>query len=1268
MQLFSTVDSAKDDLAAQLRFESFKMGKPLPASKSMSLKHSHARSHSRNTSISSLPLSHSKSTNSNDMSSSTTNSMSSISSKRNSHHRRRSSVSTRVESAEIMGVTLPDLPEDINPGEKDSIRRRALWALEGKPDASFSKVEIPELSTPDMEKRIFDFREFRSPTPRSRPEFEIPATKPSFPAGSGAYGGGLTSLMGSKRDSFKLLAASSSSKDQLHTLVEEEEEEEWDAEKSQDTPAAKSVTIPDPLTPVSPDDCEVRTTPAVRPRPVGLNLRPLSLTPETLVSTVHGLPTPSMTPSPRSTLRSLSLTPSSVSAEEALSNNTPTPAPRGRLALSIQTSTDAMAIDDENNKKNKPIRRSSISYKRSSPSYGNGLPTPEMTPTFTERRPLSSHTSISSVGTSSSEEDFFPNSTSHGSYHRQRPLSASEQHFLFKSHNALLSRIQDLERALSVRRESISSYGSRPMSTVSIADSEASSSEPSDEMLRLVADLKAERDELKRDVDGWRVRVGDLEKQIGVLGKRVEGERREAWVARSRISVLEAEKGVLEKETEELKSKERALVSDKAELESEIEELTNVVNGLQEGKGELEAENDALREEVERLRQQLRQDVDVLSTPTPKSFERQQVQATQVWKRGLSMDTEDSATDVETNFSFDGGHSFGFALKPVAEEPDDFDATPRISDDDYESEEDPLAGYEDEDDLDFQSPVSSSSFGSEAEFPVRPRSIAHLSEAPVIAPSTSAAVSAAPFVPEHRSRASLSKTWTFPRATQAALASQIGDSSSADVDRFFNCLEDGDSSSDSSSRPVSPSVYDYENSKGLFVNAMGQYNDDEGIPFALPLGVGVIEESTGLEVVIEEDEEDLIDDDEETRVDDDDDDNYEVFANGIKITFTPPMDDDVDVNIADVDETDELEEEEEETTSQWTVPISQEPAPIVEDSEEEEETPFFFGRPAPFAPASAVSTPPSQKDNSSIITPPSSIPKPSIPRSWSFPESPASPSSPGSSPTLNYSAFVTPPTKRGGSMPSFIPQPMSSPSPVRQAPTVRSKPALGSTTTTFIRQPILKPLITSSIATNNAPASRTVSGGSRNSSNANLSMTNTRSPRYTDEDDFSNNNDNQSSVTLQAASTSSTRVSSPSAPSSMMKASASSNAVMPRSPAHEYPVHEDASSPSSAPFSSFSSYVTSPKLLQKTFSNFMPRSWTAHDNVNNDDACDDDHLATSSSFVGQLYSQPQKSVKPTYVSKEKQMERLRARMQREGLKLSSFSDMCKKCGGDIVYS
>lgn len=64
----------------------------------------------------------------------------------------------------MMGVSVPDLPpslseDNINLGEKDSVRRRALWALEGKGDVAFSKVEIPELDTSNAAEKKFDFRE-----------------------------------------------------------------------------------------------------------------------------------------------------------------------------------------------------------------------------------------------------------------------------------------------------------------------------------------------------------------------------------------------------------------------------------------------------------------------------------------------------------------------------------------------------------------------------------------------------------------------------------------------------------------------------------------------------------------------------------------------------------------------------------------------------------------------------------------------------------------------------------------------------------------------------------------------------------------------------------------------------------------------------------------------------------------------------------------------------------------------------------------------------
>ncbi|KAK7061409.1 hypothetical protein R3P38DRAFT_2493390 [Favolaschia claudopus] len=969
-----------DDIAKH-RFESFKLGLS-SAGATAAPQHRHRRSHSRNASISSTAsLPTPKCTTSYDVP--PTQSLPPPP-KRNSHHRRVSSVSTRRESAEMMGVsvaeTLVSPAED--PAEKDSIRRHALWALEGKRDASYAKVEIPELHTP----------------------FEFP-TKPSFPPGSGTF------MNNAKRDSFK----PSLSKDLLHTLVEEEEEEE-----DSDRPRA-------PPTPTTPTTTSSIRNLGNRPRPA--QLRPLSLTPDSLPS--QSLPSPNAPlPSPRRlSLKSLTLIPDATISNATVTNQNPSPSlPRTRPVLNIKLTTEpeSSSYPDESGARPQPLRRSSISYKCSSTTVA-GLPTPEATPTSTDRRfsglSISSRGSLSSNSSNriSATEDDFP---------ATRPLSVSEQHFLFKSHNALLARITDLERALSFRNTggSFRERDSRPSSVASAfsavsgtSSSDEFAGEPLDEMLSLVADLKAERDELKGDVQGWRVRVADMEKQFGVLGNRLEAERREAWVARTRVGLLEVERSGLEKRVEELELDNQRLLKGEEDLKAQVARLLE------------EKENMA----VELRTAKAAREFDPLSTP--RAFDGPVVSMRPVastLKRGLgftSLDSE-SSTDVEEGFQ-PFGLGLGFKLRSVDEEEE--------ADDDDSG----LAGYEDEDENDvLLSP--SSSFGSVDELYSAPRTVV---EAPVsqlapvpVASATYAPISnwtfpkgpqpapvpAAPVapVPTHVNRPSISK-WTFPRGVQLAERNL-----EAEVDRFFGCLEDLDD-------PPSPSSpkyleYDEEKAKGIFAQAFSR--DSTKSCFVLPASVLASAESIFSELdIVEEEDEDLEEGETEaeTVVEDGE------INSGIKITFTPPA---------------------EELPSPVVVappspsPRSVFPGAFMDDGEESEEefaaAPFNFGR----TPANAEkpATPMTPPPVSFRPVSPSSIPRPiaSKPAHFTLASPPRSAS--------EVNAFATPPSKRGGIMPSMIPQP-SSPSRFnsQKSPPAFSTNASNKPSTTFIRQPARQPLM-----------------------------------------------------------------------------------------------------------------------------------------------------------------------------------------------------------------
>lgn len=1127
-------------------------------------------------------------------------------------------MSTRHESAEMMGVTIPDLPhcpsdDNVNLGEKDSIRRRALWALEGKPDAPCPKVEIPELSNSDMERLIFDFQ-----------------TKPSYSAGSSSsYGSGLNSLLvGNKRDSFKLLAASGSSKDQLHTLIEEEEEEEEEEEKgkSQGGPEhsfpspTSSIEMSLPTTPINPPPI-VAVTKSIpsRPRPATLNLRPLSLTPDNLITTVQGLPTPSPTPSPTTGLGSLPLSPSphndAATTIVPPAQSTSSRRPILNLKMDHCESPSPMSGQVDNKK---PARRSSISYKRSSHGVAinmSGLPTPEMTPTFSRRYSVAESVRSSSSG----DDEFFPNPPA-----QAKPLSVSEQHFLFKSHNALLARITDLERALSTRRLSSGfsiNESSRPNSVSSnfssSSDLGSMSGGASDEMFSFVRDLKSERDELKKDVDGWRTRVSDLEKQLGIMTNRVDAERREAWVARSRVGLLEVEKASLVKRFEAVDDALKSLEEDKRVLQEENKVLHLTNSETKQRVKHLEAEVETLKKQLQVHR------FDPLATPTtPRNFD-----AAHPRMRGLgftSMDSESSATDVEGDSFDDHQRNFGFMLKAVEEESE-------ADGDEYSEEENGLAGYEDEEESDVDFPTSSS-FGSEDN---QPRSLARLqmgnaptNSQPTPLASTNVFV---PAGPTHASRASLSKTWTFPKGPVVQGRSQDKEDNS--VDRFFGCLEELDADSDGPAL-TSPSVLTYETSKGIFASGFTYGSADDNAPFFLPGGVGVVAEGPAetaekrLSAVAEAEE-----DDNKLDADGGDDDMFGEVG-GIRITFTPP---------------EEIEEKLEPKQLQISPvkPASKPPVlPVLnfcgEDEDEEDlgAIPFNFGRSV--TSERLPSPPPSQpitiSSHSSIPCPtsPRAASPSSIPRSTAFRRSIHSPKISASTPpkptsgcfvnSLDFSpsAYVTPPTKRGGAMPSFIPQPVSSPSPMRSAPAMSKPKAVP--TSTFIPQPLRKPIVAAS------------NGKSQNGTNEHMPM-NTRSSHRSPAD-----------TTIAA-------------PCSQSFSEIKSVAVYdyPDSVPQPYPSVDSEKSIRSAP-SSFSSIMSSPlaaRLPFQAFSNFM--SWAPR--------YTDAAISSAPSRSDRQPEAPRPiSHKQVFVSREQQLRKLKLRMETEGslVMRDSVQIHCKRCDDGLV--
>jgi len=242
--------------------------------------------------------------------------------------------------------------------------------------------------------------------------------------------------------------------------------------------------------------------PAPRHRPRSLNLRSSYIRPPA------SLPTPSPTPSARTPkLKSLTLASSTVVTSSPPHN------PKRSSALVVSQSAPLLSTSEVEFVR----RQSSISYRSASASEAVlSLPisnansqtlTPSPSPTYEKHRRSLSPTEL-----------------------------LAQSAYFAQSHASFLARIAELEAALS-----------RSTATPSPA-----LTEPSEELLEMLADLKAERDLLKRSLDELMARYNDQEKQLNALGRRLDNEKRDSWVHKEKLSRAEAEKQTMEKENQHL--------------------------------------------------------------------------------------------------------------------------------------------------------------------------------------------------------------------------------------------------------------------------------------------------------------------------------------------------------------------------------------------------------------------------------------------------------------------------------------------------------------------------------------------------------------------------------------------------------------------------------------------------------------------------------------------------------------------------------------------
>jgi uncharacterized coiled-coil DUF342 family protein len=432
-----------------------------------------------------------------------------------------------------------------------------------------------------------------------------------------------------------------------------------------------------------------------------------------------------------------------------------------------------------------------------------------MTP-VSERR--MSHSS-DGTSTSSSEVQVFSALT--------QPLSAAEQHFLYKSHHALLARIEDLERTLSRRTlrdsRSTSSLSSRTSLSVSTPTSTASSSlaGPNEDLVQIVADLTAERDELRTDADGWRRRVADGERRTDELRKKLDGERRDAWIARERVAQLESQTDTLQRALDGARGELAVVSADRdaanAERDDLAAKLVQALVDLAASRADAEALRARVDVEIAR-RERAESDLEtagLMATPTPNSF------PTKAHGLGFSIDSQ--ATEVD-------GREWEFKLKAVVEE-------------DESGAELAEYGFQQPGDESFSSADDDEDDDEEFEVVTQQEHtvvVASRSPSPL---STDQA---------RDKRHSLSRSWTFPTSKPTGQAKP-----KEPVDRFFACLEDSDNDDAASTSPADVLARTDERGRELF-RTMANESPDE-VMFCIPSNVGeVVPEE--LDAIAEEDD------------------------------------------------------------------------------------------------------------------------------------------------------------------------------------------------------------------------------------------------------------------------------------------------------------------------------------------------------------------------------------------------------------------------------